>query len=63
VTVIPFPPRLELSRAAPPALATDAFADLVFSLILDREAELAVVRALLRSILSSNVRMPASRLQ
>src|ERR1700730_19057794 len=32
--------RRELSSAAPPAIATDALADLVFSLILDREAEL-----------------------
>jgi hypothetical protein len=59
------------------SLATDALADSVFSLILDREAELlaaaeadaaagfpeqkaselAVVRALLRLILSPNVRM------
>jgi len=58
-------------------------ADLVFSMILDREAELlaaaeaeaaagfpgqkeselAVVRALLRLVLSPNVRMPLSRLQ
>jgi hypothetical protein len=75
--------RREPSSAAPPAIATDALADLVFSLILDREAELlapaeaeadagfpgqeesklAVVRALLRLILSPNVRMPLSRLQ
>jgi hypothetical protein len=81
MTVIPFPPRLELSSAAPPAIA-DALADLVFSELLSREAELlaaaeaeadagfpgqkeselAVVRALLRLILSSNVRMPLSRL-
>ena len=40
MTVIPFPPRLELSRATPPAVATDALADIIFSLILDREAEL-----------------------
>jgi hypothetical protein len=32
--------RLELSSAAPPAIATDALADVVFSVILDREAEL-----------------------
>ena len=77
MTVIPFPWRLELSSASPPAIATDALADLIFSLILDREAELvaaaeaglvvhdelAVVRALLRLILSPNVRMPLSRLQ
>jgi hypothetical protein len=85
MTVIPFQWRLELSSAAPPAVATDALADLVFSLILDREAELAAlaeaeaeaeaeagfpmqdeleaVRALLRLILSPNVRMPLSRLQ
>jgi hypothetical protein len=64
----------ELSSAAPPA---DAMADLVFSMLLDREDELAaeaeagisreheldVVRALLRLILSPNVRMPLSRLQ
>jgi hypothetical protein len=82
MTVIPFPPRLELSSAAPPAIATDATADLVFSMILDREAELvaaseaaaeagfpwqketelAVVRALIRLVLSPNVRMPLSRL-
>ena len=40
MTVIPFPWRLELSSAAPPAIATDALATLIFSLILDREAEL-----------------------
>jgi hypothetical protein len=81
MTVIPFPWRRELS-AAPPAIATDATADLVFSELLRREAELAaaveadaeagfqgqketeldVVRALLRLILSPNVRMPLSRL-
>ncbi len=75
--------RLELSSAAPPAIATDALADLVFSMLLSREAELvelaeadaaagfpeqkeselAVVRALLRLVLSPNVRMPLSRLQ
>jgi hypothetical protein len=32
--------RRELSSAAPPSIATDALADLIFSLILDREAEL-----------------------
>ena len=77
MTVIPFPPRLELSSAAPPAIATDALADLVFSELLSREAELVdeaeagfpvqteldVVRALLRLIFSPNVRMPLSRLQ
>jgi hypothetical protein len=66
--------RQELSSAPPPA---DALADLVFSGILSREAELLelrgtglpvedeldVVRALLRLILSPNVRMPLSRLQ
>ena len=80
MTVIPFPSRWPAPRCP---LATDALADLVFSLILDREAELvalaeaeadagfpgqkvselAVVRALLRLILSPNVRMPLSRLQ
>jgi hypothetical protein len=40
MTVIPFPWRQELSSAAPPAIATDAVADMVFSMILDREAEL-----------------------
>jgi hypothetical protein len=83
MTVIHFPWRRELSSAAPPAIATDALADLVFSQILDLEAELlaateadaaaglpeqkaselAVVRALLRLVLSPNVRMPLSRLQ
>ena len=38
MTVIPFP--LPKNSAAPPAIATDALANLVFSLILDREAEL-----------------------
>jgi hypothetical protein len=74
MTVIPFPPQLKLSSAPPPA---DALADLVFSQILDREAELVVeaeaglpredeldvIRALLRLIFSPNVRMPLSRLQ
>jgi hypothetical protein len=75
--------RRELFSAAPLDIATDALADVVFSVILDREAELlaqaeaeadagfpgqkeselAVVRALLRLILSPNVRMPLSRLQ
>jgi hypothetical protein len=44
MTVIPFPDRerwrRELSSASPPAIATDALANLVFSMILDREAEL-----------------------
>jgi hypothetical protein len=40
MTVIPFPPRLELSSASPPAIATDALADLVFSELLSREVEL-----------------------
>jgi hypothetical protein len=66
--------RRELSSPAPPA---DVMADIVFSRLLDREAELVaeaeaglprqdeldVVRALLRLILSPNVRMPLSRLQ
>jgi hypothetical protein len=43
MTVIPFPDRewwrRELS-AAPPAIAADALADLVFSELLSREAEL-----------------------
>ena len=43
MTVIPFPWRLELSSAAPPAIATDALAELIFSMILDREAELAAL--------------------
>ena len=75
--------RRELSSDTPPAVAKDADADLVFSQLLSREAELgalaeaeadsgfpgqkeaelAVVRALLRLILSPNVRMPLSRLQ
>jgi hypothetical protein len=76
MTVIPFPGRLELSSAAPPAIETDALADLLFSELLKREVELAaeveaglpmeheldVVQALLRLILSPNVRMPLSRL-
>ena len=40
MTVIPFPSPKELPSAAPPAIATDALADLIFSLVLDREAEL-----------------------
>jgi hypothetical protein len=40
MTVIQFPWRRELSSAAPPAITTDALADVIFSLILDREAEL-----------------------
>ena len=35
--VIPFPSPKDF---APPAIATDAMVDLIFSLILDREAEL-----------------------
>ena len=76
MSVIPFPPRLKLSSAAPP-LAPDTLDDLIFSLLLDREdelvaeaeaglpreRELAIVQALLRLILSPNVRMPLSRLQ
>jgi hypothetical protein len=75
MTFIPFPP--PKNSAAPPAIAKDAMADLVFPLILDREAELVaeaeaglpteheldIVRALLRLIFSPNVRMPLSRLQ
>jgi hypothetical protein len=41
MTVIQFPSRLELSSAAPPVIATDALADLVFSELLSRETELA----------------------
>jgi hypothetical protein len=66
--------RRELASPAPPA---DVMADLIFSRLLEREAELVdeaeagfavhieldVVRALLRLILSPNVRMPLSRLQ
>ncbi|MGB7046489.1 MAG: hypothetical protein WBD65_16820 [Methylocella sp.] len=66
--------RRELCGAAPPA---DAMADLVFSQLLSREAELVaddeaglsrqveldVVRALLRLIFSPNVRRPLSHLQ
>jgi hypothetical protein len=66
--------RRELSGGAPPA---DAMADLVFSMILNREEELVaeaeaglpredeldVVRALLRLIFSPDVRRPLSRLQ
>jgi hypothetical protein len=40
MSVIPFPPRLKLSSGAPLDLATDDLANLVFSQILDREAEL-----------------------
>ena len=40
MTVIPFPWRRELSGAAPPAIAMDDLANLVFSQLLDREAEL-----------------------
>ena len=80
MTVIPFPSPKD---SAPPAIATDAEATLIFSMVLDREAELvaqaeaeadagfpgtkeselAVVRALLRLILSPIVRTPLSRLQ
>jgi hypothetical protein len=66
--------RRELSSAAPPA---DVLADVVFSRLLTREAELLadveiglprqdeldVVRALLRLIFSSDVRPSRSRLQ
>jgi hypothetical protein len=59
------------------AVTADPLDDLIFSWILDREAELAdeveagllmeheldVVRALLRLILSPNIRMPRARLQ
>jgi hypothetical protein len=38
MTVISFPSPKD--SAAPPAIAPDAWADLVFSMILDREAEL-----------------------
>jgi hypothetical protein len=38
MTVIPFP--LRKNSAAPPAIATDAEATLIFSMVLDREAEL-----------------------
>jgi hypothetical protein len=40
MTVIQFPSPKELSRASPPAIATDALADFVFSELLSREAEL-----------------------
>jgi hypothetical protein len=77
MTVIPFPSPEDFAQ---PAIATDAEAALIFSMVLDREAELvaeaearfpwqeelaelAVVRALLRLILSPNVRIPLSRLQ
>ncbi|MDQ6703627.1 MAG: hypothetical protein M3Z96_11270 [Pseudomonadota bacterium] len=47
MTVIPFPDRerwrRELSSAAPPAIATDVLAELVFSMILNREAELVAL--------------------
>jgi hypothetical protein len=66
--------RRELASPAPPA---DVLADLVFSQLLSREDELVaeaetglprqdeldVIQALLRLILSPNVRMPLSRLQ
>jgi hypothetical protein len=80
MTIIPFPSPKDF---APPAIVTDAEATLIFSMALDREAELvaqaeaeadagfpgqkeselAVIRALLRLILSPIVRMPLSRLQ
>jgi hypothetical protein len=67
MTVIPFPPRLELSSAAPPAIATDALAAAEAAAEAgfpgQKESELDVVRALLRLIFSPNVRMPLSRLQ
>jgi hypothetical protein len=68
----------KLTDMAATALTADAaLDDVIFSWILDRETELAaeveagllmeheldVVRALLRLILSPNVRMPLSRLQ
>jgi hypothetical protein len=67
--------REQSSGTASPA--KDAMADLIFSLLLDRENELVaeaeaglavqdqldVVRALLRLIFSPNVRMPLTRLQ
>jgi hypothetical protein len=37
MTVIPFP--LPKNSAAPPTIATDAEATLIFSMVLDREAE------------------------
>ena len=40
MTVIPFPSPKDF---APPAIATDAMVDLIFSLILDREAELVAL--------------------
>jgi hypothetical protein len=69
--------REQSGGAAGPAIAKDALADLIFSLLLDREDELVadaeaglpgqeeleIVRALLRLILSPSVRMPLSRLQ
>jgi hypothetical protein len=42
MTVIPFPWRREMA-AVPPAIATDALADLIFSELLSREAELAAL--------------------
>jgi hypothetical protein len=74
MTVIPFPS--PMNSVAPPAIATDAMADLVFSQLLSREDELVaeaetglprqdeldVIQALLRLILSPVVRMPLSRL-
>jgi hypothetical protein len=67
----------DLSVMAAAAITTDALDDSIFSWILDREDELLaeveagiprqdeldVVRALIRLVLSPNVRMPLSRLQ
>jgi hypothetical protein len=67
----------DLATMAAPSITADELDDVVFSWILDRETELVadvgagllredeldVVRALLRLILSPNVRMPLSRLQ
>jgi hypothetical protein len=67
----------DLAAMAAQSITADELDDVIFSWILDREAELSemmeaglameheldVVRALLRLILSPNVRMPLSRLQ
>jgi hypothetical protein len=67
----------DLALMAAQSITTDALDDLIFSRLLDRvdelvaeaeaglprEDELDAVRALLRLILSPNVRMPLSRLQ